>query len=189
MYNKKGERIEKTIDDEKNTVNSRNPIVRWYCRKKFNIAVNIACLNREDVILDFGCGNQWLKGILPEYNITGYDVNPVQSDVEDYKTLKPTKIFVMDVFEHIPINEVNNILDNFIEMNNNFELIIAIPTENFISRKARKLLGKPERVRDHITNLKELLGLISKKFKLVKKHNFLTVSYIAKFKPISQTNN
>ena len=43
-----------------------------------------------------------------------------------------------DVLEHIPINEIQDILNSFRDLNDRFELIVSIPTENFISRKMRK---------------------------------------------------
>ena len=67
-------------------------------------------------------------------------------------------------------------------MNPNFNLIVIIPTENFISRKIRRLLGKSERVSDHITPLNEILKILNSELKLIKKVNFLSISYIAKFR-------
>jgi|GEM_PF-1275447 len=162
---------------------SKNPIVRAFSRTKIKLAIRIANLKKTDSILDFGCGEGWLKNSLKSqgYNVIGYDITPQHTEIKDYKKLKPDKIFVMDVFEHIPKEEIENIIKNFKKMNPNFELITSIPTENFISRKARRLLGKAERVKDHITPIKVILQILRREFKLVKKIDFLTVSYIAKF--------
>jgi len=172
------------VDELKSTYLNKNPIIRNFSKTKVNLALKIADLKKDDEILDFGCGEGWLKNKLRQegYNINGYDITPEHSDVEDYTKLKPNKILVLDVFEHIPKEEVLKIVKNFKKMNPNVEIITAIPTENFISRKARKLLGKSERVSDHITTIKEILEILNSEFKLVKKINFLTVSYIAKFR-------
>ncbi|MGV8151668.1 MAG: methyltransferase domain-containing protein [Candidatus Nanoarchaeia archaeon] len=175
-------KIKKTTGDDTKTVLSKNPIVRFFSRKKIKIALSMAHLKKEDIILDFGCGGGYLKRSNPGFNIIGYDINPLQTDIKDYKKIKPTKIFAMDVFEHIPLKEIEKIISDFKKMSPGFNLIVAIPTENFLSRKARRLLGKPERVRDHITPLKDIVNLLNREFKLKKKTNFLTVTYIANYR-------
>jgi len=178
---KDGKKIEKTIADEGTTVKSKNPIIREFFKKKFRIAFKYAKLNKEDIILDFGCGEGYIKRKNPDFNVIGYDVNPLQSDVKDYTTVKPTKIFATDVFEHIDKKEIRKIVKNFKKMSDEFDLIVIVPTENWLSRKARRLLGKPERVRDHITTMKEILEILDEEFELKEKKNFLTVSYIARY--------
>lgn len=171
--------------DELNaTYMNKNPLVKIFSRIKINIAIRMANLKKSDRILDFGCGAGWLKNKLKErgYSVIGYDITSEQTDIGDYTKVKPSKIFVLDVFEHIPKENIQIIIKNFKKMNPKFELITIIPTENWISRKARKLLGKSERVQNHITPIKEILDVLNSEFKLIKKINFLSVSYIAKFK-------
>lgn len=172
------------VDELNATYLNKNPLIRLFFRTKVNIAIKIADLRKTDKILDFGCGAGWLKNELKskEYSVIGYDKTPEQTDIKDYTKVKPDKIFALDVFEHIPISEIKKIIKNFKKMNQNFELIISIPTENFISRKIRKILGKSEKVKDHITSLKEILKILNSELQLTKKFNFLTVSYIAKFR-------
>jgi len=165
------------------TYKHENPIVRWYFNKKMDLVIKLAKLRKKDLILDFGCGEGQLKKRLKKYNVIGYDLNLRQTEIKDYRKLKPDKIIAMDVFEHIPKKKISGIIDNFKKMNPNFELIVALPTEGFLSRKARKLLGKRERALGHITPLKEILKIFrKKKLKLTKKTNFLNVSYLALFK-------
>ena len=140
---KNGKRVEKTISGSRKTVLSINPFVRWFSRKKIDIALKMAGLKKEDVVLDFGCGDGYLKRTNPGLNITGYDINPEQTGIDDYRKIQPNKIFAMDVLEHIPKREIEVILKNFKNMSHDFDLIVAIPTENWISRKARMLMGKP----------------------------------------------
>ncbi len=166
------------------TYTNKNPIVRLFSKSKIGIALKIAKLKKTDLILDFGCGEGWLKNNLKRqgYNVIGYDITPQHTDIKDYRKLKPDKILAMDVFEHIPKSEIETIIQNFKKMNPNFELITSIPTENLISRKARKLLGKSERVKDHITPIKTILQILKRELRLVKKVNFLSVSYIGEFR-------
>ena len=176
--------MRETIDNLSATYLNKNPIVRIFARNKVKIALKMAKIRKTDLILDFGCGAGWLKNNLKKqgYNVIGYDITPQHSDIEDYTKIKPDKILAMDVFEHIPKEDIKNIIQSFKKMNPNFEIITAIPTENLISRKMRRLLGKSERVKNHITPIKDILQILKKELRLIKKFNFLTVSYIARFK-------
>ena len=164
------------------TYESKNFLVNLYFRWKVDKAIRMAKLKKDDVILDFGCGGGWLERKLSGYNITGFDNNPEKTQIDDYKKIKPTKIFVLDVFEHIPINETQKILDDFKKMNNDFILIVSQPTENWISRKVRKMVGKAEVPAEHITRYEEIIKLLKENFTLVKKANFFTVCHIFVFK-------
>jgi SAM-dependent methyltransferase len=180
MENQKSELI--CESSNKNTVLDKNPIVKTFFRIKFRRIIRFADLNKKELILDFGCGDGWLKKMLKGYNVIGYDLNPKQTEIADFRTLKPSKIFLIDVFEHLSLDHIREILSEFKKMNPSVEIITSIPTENFPSRKMRKLVGKPERAIDHITSLKEMWPLLNNEMFLIKKENFLTVALIAKFR-------
>src|SRR3989344_3013160 len=140
-----------------NTYNSNNLITKVYFRTKIMTAIKLANLKKEDIILDYGCGGGWLEHKLKNY-----------------------KIYGLDVFEHIPLEEIKKIIKNFKKMGK-FELIVSQPTENFISRKVRKLVGKEEVPKEHITRYKDIVNLLKTDFKLIKKINFFTVCHIFLF--------
>lgn len=165
-----------------NTYESKNLLTRIYFRTKMWTVIKIARLNKNDVILDFGCGGGWLEKKLKGFNILGYDINPKKTFIKDYREIKPTKIFCLDVFEHIPSEEIKKIIRNFKEMSDNFELIVSIPTGNFISRKVRKFVGKDEVPKEHITSYDEILSILNNEFKIKRKINFFTVTKIFSFK-------
>jgi len=154
------------------TYENGNLITRVYFRSKVWLAVKLSGLNKNDVILDFGCGGGWLEKKLKNFEIYGYDINPEKTFIKDYREVKPTKIFVLDVFEHIPKKEIQNILDNFKKISNKFEIIVSVPTENFISRKMRKFVGKPEVPDEHITNYKDIWGILNRNFRRKRRFNF-----------------
>lgn len=172
------------MEDNKleNTYQSKNPLTRIYFRKKIDSCIRIAKLKKEDIILDFGCGAGWLEKKLNKYKIFGYDINPEKTFIENYKDVKPTKIFCLDVLEHIPEKDIENILSKFKELNDNFELIVSIPTGNFISRKIRKLVGKLEVPKEHITSYATILNILKKNFNLKRRLNFFSVTKIFVFK-------
>jgi len=159
------------------TYESKNFIVKTYFRLKAMTAINLAGLTKDDIILNFGCGGGWLEKKLANFKIYGYDINPKKTFIKDYKKIKPSKIFALDVFEHIPKNEIKKIIKNFKKLNDNFELIVSQPTENWLSRKVRLLVGKTEVPKEHITKYNEILEILNKNFVLKKKINFFTVTH------------
>ena len=167
------------IEDNRleNTYERHNWVVRTYFRLKVMSAIKLAGLTKDDIILDFGCGGGWLEKKLANYKIYGYDKNPKKSFIKDYMKIKPTKIFALDVFEHIPASEIKKIINSFKKTNDKFDIIVSIPTENWISRKVRKLVGKKEIPEEHITPYHVNLGILMDNFKLKKKVNFFTVTH------------
>lgn len=168
----------------KDTTMSANPIVKYFFRMKFNRIIKFANLKEGDIILDFGCGDRWLKKRLPNCYVTGYDINPKQTEIKDYRMMLPNKIFAVDVFEHVPQDKLLEIVKDFKRMGN-FELIVCAPTENWVSRKGRKFLGKRERAIDHVTTYRQIRNILDNNFILVKKLNFLTISYFLKYRNVN----
>ena len=58
---------------------------------------------------------------------------------------------------------------------------MSVPSENWVSKKVRKFVGKTEVPKEHITRYREILKILKENFKLKKKINFFTVSYIFVF--------
>ena len=163
------------------TYTSGNWLVRTYFRWRVDVAICLAGLKRGDRILDFGCGGGWLERKLVGYDILGYDNNPRKTFVEDYRKLSGiSKIFALDVFEHIPYEVVDEILEEFkkISSDRGFDIVVSIPTENLLSRKVRRLVGKKEVPDEHITSYNQIVKLLNKHFKFKKKVNFFTVCHI-----------
>jgi len=180
MKREKGIELNKGEDNKlEGTYESRNWLVRTYFRWKVDVAICLARLKKQDIILDFGCGGGWLEKKLHHYQIFGYDNNPQKSFIVDYRALKGvTKIFALDVFEHIPSHIVDEILEEFKKLSQNFELIVLIPTENWLSRKVRRLVGKKEVPDEHITSYRQIVQLLNKHFTFKKKINFFSVCHI-----------
>ena len=158
---------------------SGNLLVRTYFKRRVDAAIKLAGLKKKDRILDFGCGGGWLEMKLKNYRIYGYDNNPEKSFIKDYRNLgNINKIFALDVFEHVPYEVIDEILSEFKKISNGFEIIVSIPTENLLSRKVRRLVGKKEVPDEHITSYDQIVSLLEKHFKFKKKINFFTVGHI-----------
>lgn len=175
-----------TIEKENVGWHNKNFLLKIFYKCKFGIAKRYASIDYNDIILDFGCGEGWLKKeVLNNYNVHGYDIDPKLTDIDNYKDISPDIIFAIDVFEHITKEEIRKIIKNFKLMNPSslLRLITIIPTETFLWRKLRKLMGLSETVEDHITPLKDIVEILKEEYHEEKKINFLTLNRISLWRP------
>jgi len=160
--------------------NSPIPVVRFYFRRVISVAIDmLKNIPEDNLILDFGCGRQYLKKI-SNLKIIGYDVIPELTDIEDYKDLKPNVIFCNHVLEHLDIIELRETLDNFKKMNPKF-IITGVPTENLLSRLCVKI-GKPHGYFEHKTKMKTIHYELNKRLTLLDRKNVMTLTVISKWK-------
>jgi len=134
------------------------------------------------LILDFGCGKQYLKKYLEteKYSVVGYDVVSQLSDIEDYAILKPDVILCNHVLEHLGIAALRETLDNFEKMKPRF-IVTGIPTENFISRFCA-YIGKPHGYFEHKTRIKAIHDELSRRFVLAERRNVMNLTIVSKWK-------
>ena len=158
-----------------------------YFQKILNTIIDFGDLNNEKgMILDFGCGVGHLKKRLKGKNVVGYDIIPELSDVSDYRKLKPSKIVLSGVLEHVYLDEIDKILKNFMRMNKHAMLLVFLPTENSISKIAMFLAGESHAHDDHVSKYKDINRLIEKYYYPQKrKYLFLNMAQITKYVPIS----
>jgi hypothetical protein len=140
--------------------------------------------SEKGIILDFGCGVGHLKKILKKSNIIGYDIEKELTEIDDYKKLSPKIIVLSGVLEHIRLESVEKLLDEFLAMNREIELLVYLPTENWISKIAMRLAGEKHAHDDHVSKYKDINMILEKKF-LLKKRKYIffkmaEVSYYAK---------
>lgn len=138
---------------------------RFYFERILRTLIDLGQLGRtEGLILDFGCGVGRLKRRLGRDNVIGYDIIPELSEVEDYRRLQPEKIVLNSVLEHISADGIERLLQEFLSMNREAELVVALPTENLLSRIAMRLAGQPHAHADHISNYREVNRLIERRY-------------------------
>jgi SAM-dependent methyltransferase len=141
--------------------------------------------NEKNIVLDYGCGVGHLKQTLKSANIVGYDIIPELSDLADYKVLKPSKIVLSNVLEHMYLAEIEKLLKDFILMNDQAPLLVVLPTENFVSKMAMLLAGQTNCHDDHVSNYKAINNLIEKYYYPQKrKYIFLKMSQFTYYIPI-----
>lgn len=159
-----------------------------YFNKILEIIIDFGNLKVESgLILDYGCGLGHLKRKLAGYNknIIGYDIIPELSEISDYKNLKPSKIVLSGVLEHLYLEEIDKLLNNFLIMNPKAELLVFLPTENFISKIAMYLAGQKNAHDDHVSKCREINRVIEKYYYPKKrKYIFLKMAQITKYLPL-----
>ncbi|HAM88217.1 MAG: hypothetical protein US83_C0010G0036 [Candidatus Falkowbacteria bacterium GW2011_GWC2_38_22] len=157
----------------------------FYFRKILETIIEFGNLrNESEIILDFGCGIGHLKKTLNKNNIINYDIEPSLTEISDYKTIKPKKIVLSGVLEHLYLNEIENLLKEFIKINNSVELLVYLPTENFVSKIAMLLAGQKNAHDDHVSNYREINKLLKNQF-ILKKRKYIfarmaQISYYAR---------
>lgn len=154
-----------------------------YNRWNMRTAIRLGNLKKEEgTILDFGCGVGHLKKTLNKKNIINYDIIPELSEISDYRGLKPNKIVLISVLEHLHINEIDKLMNEFLIMNPKAELIILLPTENFISKIAMRLAGQSNAHDDHVSKYKEINKVIEKYYEPKKRvYNFCYMAQITQY--------
>jgi hypothetical protein len=138
-----------------------------YFRKILDTIIKFGGLKNEaGVILDFGCGVGHLKKMLKKENIIGYDIEKELTEIDDYKKLSPKVIVLSGVLEHIHLENIEKLLDEFLIMNPRVELLVYLPTENLISKIAMRLAGQKHAHDDHVSRYKDIDKMLEKKFQL-----------------------
>ncbi|MBU1622503.1 MAG: class I SAM-dependent methyltransferase [Nanoarchaeota archaeon] len=150
--------------------------IRYYFNKLINTAIKMAKFQPNETILDFGCGNQYLKHKLPQHNIIGYDIIPEMSDVENYRSVHPDVIFANSVFEHLTAEELHKTLQSF----NQARLITITPVENILARILVTFVPSvSESWDDHKLNHKQIHKIIKRYYSLKKEKTILTEAKVA----------
>jgi SAM-dependent methyltransferase len=141
------------------------------------------------IILDYGCGVGRLKKKLGKNNIIGYDIIPELSEIDDFTKIKPVKIILSGVLEHMRLNEIEGLLCQFMVMNPTAELLVYLPTENFISKIAMILNGMKNAHDDHISKYTNINKMIEKYyFPEKRKYIYLRMAQITKYAPLKTRN-
>ena len=143
--------------------------------------------NEKGLILDYGCGLGHLKNKLKDRQVIGYDIIPEFSDVKDYRILHPKKIILSGVLEHLYSEEIDELLNDFLKMNPSAELLVFLPTENFISKVAMYLAGQKHAHDDHVSKYQRINQLIEKYYQPAKrKYLFFKMAQITRYLPINK---
>ena len=142
-------------------------------------------IEKKSVILDFGCGEGYLKTIYTKHfnfhKIINYDVIPEKSEVKNYNDLKYDIIFASHVFCLFNEGELNNFLIQEIKKNKKVKLIVAIGKQNFFSKFAQIITNKKKANKYNNLNSKQEYEIISKYKKPIFKKNIFYLTDLVVF--------
>jgi hypothetical protein len=153
---------------------------RFYFRKVMSTVVSMLdSTPLYSLILDFGCGHQFFKSVSNFKNVVGYDILPELSDISDYWNLRPEVIICNHVLEHLTMDKLRGVLDNFIVMKPKL-IITGIPTENVIS-KICTYIWNPQSHFEHKSRLKTIHKELEKRVVLLERKSVLTLTAVSKW--------
>jgi hypothetical protein len=162
-------------------------IARIYFEGILKAIISLGGLCSESgVILDYGCGHSHLKRMLNKKNVIGYDIIPELTETEDYRTIKPDKIVMSGVLEHLYLHEIRKLLDDFQAMNPHAVLITYLPTENLMSKIGKNILGQRNAHDDHVSAYTDINSLVEERyFPEKRKYIYFNMAQITRYAPIN----
>jgi 2-polyprenyl-3-methyl-5-hydroxy-6-metoxy-1,4-benzoquinol methylase len=157
---------------------------RVYFERVLRTVIDMGDLRRaQGPILDFGCGVGHLKRSLKDKTVIGYDVIPELSEIEDYRRVKPDAIVLVSVLEHIPRDDIERLLRDFLTMNRNARLVVAVPTENAVSRIAMRLAGQPHAHDDHVLKYRDINSIVETLYAPIRRrHVFFRMTQVTLYR-------
>lgn len=169
------------------TVDYREDYYRGFAKVYFNKVLDTLIAfgdlsHEQGCILDYGCGVGHLKKRLPQSSVVGYDIIPELSDIADYRTLKPSKIVLSGVLEHLYLPEIDALLREFMALSPSAELFVFLPTENFVSKIAMHLAGQPHAHDDHVSRYRAVNHAVEKYYTPVRRtYLFFRMAQITRY--------
>lgn len=155
-----------------------------YFNKVIDKVIEFGKLRREKgIVLDFGCGTGNLKKRLRGLGVkvVGYDILPENSDISDYKTVRPSVVVCNHVLEHLTGEEIEEIIPYFLKTK--ARLVIALPTENFISKIGMVIAGNLTYHNDHKTKYRQVNHIMEKYYSIKKRAYVFTMTQVTLYCP------
>jgi 2-polyprenyl-3-methyl-5-hydroxy-6-metoxy-1,4-benzoquinol methylase len=153
----------------------RNRLISWLFWKRIEAALSLAGDLKGKTVLDFGCGGGVTFRYLHEQgcSITGCEDQfpdlaremsrhlgidaEIAGDLFELKERRFDVIFALDVLEHI--DDLGAVLDKFRELaHQHTKIVISGPTENFLYRMGRRIIGYQEQARFHERTIYDVEG-------------------------------
>lgn len=95
-------------------------------------------------ILDFGCGNGELKGLLGGSSVIGFDIIPALSDVADWRSVKFDVLVSNQVFYSFSESDLDELLRELKSRDPKLRLIVGISRQGILNNIGKYLLGKSD---------------------------------------------
>ena len=158
-----------------------------YFNNIFDNIINIISRNNKKKIklLDFGCGNSYLKkrSKNKRLKIIGYDVVKELSDVKNWKTVKFDYFVCCHVFVYLKKKKIENIIKYIKNNHPKAKVIVAITKQGWLNKIGAFILNEPNAHTNFNLTPEEEINILCKYMKIIKKKNIfcLTDIYLLEF--------
>jgi pantothenate kinase len=137
-------------------------------------------------ILDFGCGNGYLKkrlGKNKRIKVIGYDIVKRLSDVQNWKMVNFDYFISCHVFTYFKKESIKNIITYLKKNRPNSKVIVAITRQGWLNKLGAFILNEPEAHTNFNLTPNQELKILTNYMKVKKKINifFLTDIYVLEF--------
>ena len=162
-----------------NNVTKPNLITKVYFYFLHIKIISFLNVNKNDVILDFGCGLGSLKKLIKkkfEYaNVINFDVLGNLSEIEDWKQIGFNKIVFCQVLYLLSEQEITDILKFIKSKNENAKIFCCFSCQGFLNKLFAYLLGHKNAHKDTLTTPDQEEKLLLNFCKIEKNFNFLNI--------------
>lgn len=126
-------------------VTSYSGLAKIYFRRLLCCIIEAGALERSGItILDFGCGVNELKRILPNANVIGFDIVPVLTDIDDWRLVNFDVLVANEVFYSFEEDQLIRLLVELREKNSKLELVVGISRQSIMNNIGKLLLGRSD---------------------------------------------
>jgi len=140
--------------------------------------------NKNEVILDFGCGVKFLSSQLPKNKVLNYDINLDYSDYSDYKALNFDVVVFNHVLMYMSKEEIIKTFQDIKRINPNCKFIVGIGKERLLNKLAAILTFNFTAHKGILTSYNEQVKILKESTKVINsKKNifFMTDIYYTMF--------
>lgn len=180
-YSKKNKKLPFNITKHEN-------VSSIYFNNIFDNIIKCVELNKKNriKILDFGCGNGYLKkrlGKNKKIKVIGYDIVRELSDVQNWKLVNFDYFVSCQVFTYFKRKKLENIIKYLKKNRLKSKVIVAITRQGWLNKLGAFILNEPEAHTNFNLTPKQELEILTKYMKIIKKINifFLTDIYVLEF--------
>jgi len=143
----------------------------------------IGDLNNKNFILDYGCGEKKIQKKLNK-EIYNYDINPLYSEIEknNLKNLKIETIILSHVLMYMTIKEIKELFNQFYQLNNNMNFVVALGKQNLFSNILKYLTFNKDAHKGTLTSYEDQMSYIYNEFNINKvKNNIFFMTDVISF--------
>ena len=163
-------------------VTSYKGLSKYYFIYLLKRIISIGNLDKKNKkILDFGCGNNELKKLLGNSNVTGYDIIPELSDVKNWEDAEFDIVVSNQVFYSFTAFELNLFLKALKSKNKKVHLIVGISKQGILNNVGKIIFGAADAHSATKIKPKEEEKILFKYCKLLKKESVMFLSDIYLF--------